>query len=94
MEGIIAANKQANAAQLRYIPVPYDTSMPDKMPLASCIVLMLSSFLTIAVQMAAAIRMNSADRMDIVVEKKKKTVLRSIPANNENAANSVPSNRK
>ena len=79
MEGIVAANKQANAAQLRYIPFPYDTSMPDKMPVAICIVLTLSTFLTIAVQMATPIKMNSADRMDIVVEKRNKTVLRSIP---------------
>lgn len=75
----MAANKQTNAAQLRYIPFPNDTEMPDEMPWASCIVLTLSTFLSIAVQMAAPIKMNSADRMDIVVEKRNRAVLRSTP---------------
>ena len=79
MEGIVAANKQTNAAQLRYTPFPYDTSMPDRIPCLSCIVLTLSAFLTIAVQMAAPIKMNIADRMDIEVETRNRTVLRSIP---------------
>lgn len=75
----MAADKQANAAQLRYIPFPYETSMPDMMPWASCIVLTLSTFLTIAVQMAAPIKMNRADRTDIVAEKRNRTVFRSTP---------------
>ena len=53
--------------------------MPDTIPGASCIVLTLSTFFTIAVQMAAPIKMNSADRMDVAAEKKNKTVLRSTP---------------
>jgi hypothetical protein len=94
MYGIIDAVKQANAAQLKYIPFPYDTSIPDVTPWASCMVLTLSAFLTMEVHMAAPIKTKSADRTDNVAERKNKNVFRSTPVNSESAVNIVPSRRK
>lgn len=82
MYGTVAAAKQAKAAHARYIPLPYDTMIPDIMPPSSweiSQVLTPSHFLTIDVQMAAPMRMNSAAIIDEAVEIKNSMALLATP---------------
>jgi hypothetical protein len=53
--------------------------MPDRTPDAISTVLILSHFLTMDVQMAAPMRMNSAAMIDIAVEIKNKIALFATP---------------